>query len=55
MPEMLVGTVTDNNGLVINVWATESGGDTTFRTAVASGYTEFRYQQDADGEWPSEY
>ena len=42
MAELLIGTVTDNNGLVINVYATESGGDTTFRLDVAQGYADLR-------------
>src|SRR5215207_8170665 len=40
--EVLIGTVTDNNGLVINVWATESGGNTTFRIDVAEGFADLR-------------
>src|SRR5262249_53967264 len=42
MSEVLVGTVTDNLGLVINVWATEESGNTTFRIAVASGQADLR-------------
>ena len=42
MAEVLVGTVTDNNGLVINVYATESGGGITFRIDVAQGYADLR-------------
>jgi Cadherin domain len=42
MPELLVGTVTDNNGLGIDVWATESNGNTTFRIAVESGSADLR-------------
>ena len=42
MVEVLIGTVKDNNGLVINVYATESGGNTTFRIDVAEGYADLR-------------
>jgi hypothetical protein len=42
MSEQLVGAVTDNNGLVIDVFATESGGNTTFRIAVESGAADLR-------------
>src|SRR5688572_301038 len=42
MAELLIGSVTDNNGLVINIYATESGGNTTFRIDVASGYADLR-------------
>ncbi len=42
MAEVLIGTVKDNNGLVINVYATESGGNTTFRIDVAEGYADLR-------------
>ena len=42
MAEVLIGTVTDNNGVVINVYGTESGGNTTFRIEVVEGYADLR-------------
>src|SRR4051794_361002 len=39
---ILVGQVTYMGGLVINVWAAESGGNTTFTIDVASGYADLR-------------
>ena len=40
MAEVLIGTVTDNSGVVINVYGTESGGNTTFRIEVVEGYAD---------------
>src|SRR4051812_25920757 len=41
MAEVLVGTVTNNNGMDIKIWASESGGNTTFRIDVVKGYADF--------------
>lgn len=43
LTNVLVGTVTDGNGLVINIYATEiEGGGFTLRVEVAEGYADLR-------------
>jgi hypothetical protein len=40
--EVLIGTVTDGNGLVIKIWACESDGNTKFRIDVVEGFADLR-------------
>lgn len=42
MSALLVGTVTDGNGLVIEIWGTDTGAGVTFDIKVVSGFADLR-------------